>query len=254
MERTRRLFTTLNRYAKPLNKREAIALDEDDVVAIVTRKLVEEHPFFRDRVNTTRSKSLPKSDMHNITSIIALYDALNEYLRDRSPKAWSTFQRGRPPEEELEDWYVRSDHLWEQLSKSMVVLASYGASDDNTPASLYRNDEGGHLLFRPIGFAMIIRTIKRLEEEGYSTQEAAERVGQISMELQNDPWSGLLWDPQNKRMITAPENQRVAAKLLLYGAGGNLGAVRTSVDDLREELAGLLNEMPNEIDVVCYVG
>jgi DNA sulfur modification protein DndB len=30
MERSRRLFTTLNRYAKPVSKMDIIALDEDD--------------------------------------------------------------------------------------------------------------------------------------------------------------------------------------------------------------------------------
>ena len=44
--RTRRLFTSLNRYAKPVSQLAKIALDEDDVVAIVTRKLIEEHPLF----------------------------------------------------------------------------------------------------------------------------------------------------------------------------------------------------------------
>lgn len=34
MQRSRRLFSTLNRYAKPVSMRDIIALDEDDVVAI----------------------------------------------------------------------------------------------------------------------------------------------------------------------------------------------------------------------------
>ena len=42
------VFTTLNRYAKPVKKSEIISLDEDDTIAIVTRKLVDEHPLFRD--------------------------------------------------------------------------------------------------------------------------------------------------------------------------------------------------------------
>ena len=49
MERTRRLFTTLNRYAKPVKKSEIIALDEDDIIAIITRQLVEEYPLFREK-------------------------------------------------------------------------------------------------------------------------------------------------------------------------------------------------------------
>lgn len=36
MERSRRIFSTLNRYAKPVRLGDIIALDEDDAVAIVT--------------------------------------------------------------------------------------------------------------------------------------------------------------------------------------------------------------------------
>ena len=49
MERTRRLFTTLNRYAKPVRKSEIIALDEDDIIAIITRELVEKYPLFCEK-------------------------------------------------------------------------------------------------------------------------------------------------------------------------------------------------------------
>lgn len=39
MQRSRRLFSTLNRYAKPVSMRDIIALDEDDVVAIASQRL-----------------------------------------------------------------------------------------------------------------------------------------------------------------------------------------------------------------------
>lgn len=51
MQRSRRLFSTLNRYAKPVSMRDIIALDEDDVVAIASRDLIDTHPLFaRDRL------------------------------------------------------------------------------------------------------------------------------------------------------------------------------------------------------------
>lgn len=253
MTRTRRLFTTLNRYAKALNKREAIALDEDDIVAIITRRLVEEHPFFSNRVNTLRSKSLPKSDKENITSIIALYDALNEYLRDRSNRSWGIFKRNRPPEDALENWYLRTMQLWDQLSSNLGVLATYGASTDTAPAAPFRHENGGHLLFRPIGFTMIINTIKLLENEGLSVQESTERIVQVPMELQNAPWSGLLWDSQNKRMISSAENKKAAAKLMLFGAGGDLGKLNSTKEALKEELAGLMNMPIQKIKLNQFV-
>ena len=50
--RTRRLFTTLNKYAKPVKKSEIIALDEDDADAIVTRRLVDEYSGLSPSVKT----------------------------------------------------------------------------------------------------------------------------------------------------------------------------------------------------------
>src|SRR6266481_854050 len=68
-ERTRRLFTTLNRYAKPVNKMQIIALDEDDVVAITTRELVEKLPLFRNKISVKKTKSLSVSDRISLTTI-----------------------------------------------------------------------------------------------------------------------------------------------------------------------------------------
>ena len=51
MQRARRLFSTLNRYAKPVSMRDIIALDEDDIIAISSRELIDNHILFsNDRI------------------------------------------------------------------------------------------------------------------------------------------------------------------------------------------------------------
>lgn len=45
--RTRRLFTTLNKTAVAVRKKDIIALDEDDVMAITARRMVERDPWFK---------------------------------------------------------------------------------------------------------------------------------------------------------------------------------------------------------------
>lgn len=47
MNRCRRLFSSLNRHAKPANRDTNIIMDEDDLLAIVTRRLITEHEFFQ---------------------------------------------------------------------------------------------------------------------------------------------------------------------------------------------------------------
>ena len=54
LRRTRGLFTTLNKTARPVDKGEIIALDEADVMAITARDLVENDPrFSEDRIHVT---------------------------------------------------------------------------------------------------------------------------------------------------------------------------------------------------------
>lgn len=57
LERTRRVFTTLNKTARPVTKGQTIALDENDAMAIVSRQLVEEHSYFSDRRVAIKAKN-----------------------------------------------------------------------------------------------------------------------------------------------------------------------------------------------------
>ncbi len=82
LRRTRKLFTTVNKHAKAVKKSEIIALDESDVVAIVTRHLVENHPYFSDgQVDILRKQpNLAPGDVKHFTTIINLYDTLDVLL------------------------------------------------------------------------------------------------------------------------------------------------------------------------------
>ena len=43
----RRLFSSLNRYARATDESTNIIMDEDDGIAILTRRLIAEHEFFQ---------------------------------------------------------------------------------------------------------------------------------------------------------------------------------------------------------------
>ena len=78
MKRSRRLFTTLNKYAAQVSKGETIALDEDDTMAITVRKLVtENYMFMEDRILNNATDNVPKSNQTCLTTIGNLYDLLD---------------------------------------------------------------------------------------------------------------------------------------------------------------------------------
>jgi DNA sulfur modification protein DndB len=77
LERTRRLFTTLNKTAVPVRKGDIIALDEDDAMAIIVRRLVETNASFRDpKIAVIASQNIPVSNRACLTTISSLYDTL----------------------------------------------------------------------------------------------------------------------------------------------------------------------------------
>lgn len=252
LKRTRRLFTSLNRHAKAVSKMEIIALDEDDTIAIITRELIERHPlFFEYKISLSKGKNISQNDTTSFTNILALYDVLDTFLKP--PRGWREFKRIRPDDSVISTYYHRASDLWDGLIDKFSPLKQI--RDSNSPGEVtpkYRNANGGHLLFRPVGLLLVVTTIRQLIDANLELDEAIERVSKVPMLLNNDPWSGLLWDSINHRMITTTENQKVGSKMLFYSVGGDLSDLQTNISELREELAGLLNKDIHEVQLPSY--
>ncbi len=253
LERTRRLFTTLNRYAKPVDKRDVIALDEDDIIAIITRKIVEEHPLFHEKTSVKQVKSIPPTDSHCLTTIVALYDALDIYLRNKK-QGWDKFKKSRPSDTEIAEFFNKASSMWDIMIKYFPPLKKLKDSDPTkNVAGKYRNTGGGHLLFRPVGLLVIMKVVRHLIDSGISLDKAVQRTSRAPMNIANEPWIGLLWDATNLRMITRSENQKVGVKLLFNAIGGDLSRLRTDEKKLIKEFAGLLNKDPKSVTLPRYI-
>ena len=130
-ERTRRLFTTLNRYAKPVSKTDVIALDEDDSVAIATRLLVEDHPLFSDKTSIGQGNNIIPSDQRSFTTIGTLYDSLDRYLQEGARATWNRFKRFRPSEEKLEALRRKGSLFWDVYCEMFPELTEFVKSEPN---------------------------------------------------------------------------------------------------------------------------
>ena len=254
MERTRRLFTTLNRYAKPVSKSEIVALDEDDILAITTRELVEKHPLFQEKISLARTKAVAVKDNRSFTTIITLYDVL-EILFRKKGRGWNEFKRHRPADGDISNFYVKSAQFWDTMVERFPPLSKVLTSQPGeNVAGRYRHREGGHLLFRPVGLLTIAHVVRQATDSGLTQKEAIKRISEISMELTDEPWVGLLWDKTNQRMISGPPPQKVGKHLLFYNIGGDLGQINTNKEKLRQEYAGLINRTPSEVNLARSYG
>jgi DNA sulfur modification protein DndB len=263
-ERTRRLFTTLNRYAKPVSTMEIIALDEDDIVAIITRLFLEDYPLFADeRIAVVKGKAIPASNNSCLTTVVTLYQVLDIILLGGKTslsiisggktgrsigKLWRDYKARRPEDHEIDTFYKEALTFWDRLVNAFPPLQEVR---DKSPgvAGKYRNRDGGHLLFRPVGLLAYAKAVQAAMGAGMGMPDAVKRTSKIPIILADFPWVGLLWDNLGKKMITAKDNQEVASQLIYFMIGGNLSYLKTNESALRKDFAAALNKPEDEVSL-----
>ena len=208
LERTRRLFSTLNRYATPVSKGEIVALDEDDAFAITTRRLVEEYsPLSGEFVHFGKTMPIPSSDKKSITSILALYD-LVEILNlprtgNRAAQRKGLTSR-RPSSDKLTNIYRDYTAFWDVLQKYVPEIKRVSASSpDDKLAGKYRTADGGHVLFRPAGQKAFVRAVRVMIDRHIEMEKAVRLLGKTQLQLEKAPWPNVLWNPHSKKMMVS---------------------------------------------------
>jgi len=245
MQRSRRLFSTLNRYAKPVSKSDIIALDEDDSVAIATRELMMTLPLFEDnRIINAKQKAIPHTNKDAFTNIISLYECnielLKLFLRKQgksdSAADLNDYFRFRRSESELNQYRELVFAFWNSFSRKIGVIAEFlSRTIGENPVGDLRHIGGGHLLFRPAGQRPFISAaIGLYQTNGESWDLAFESLNQINLEITELPWKNVLWDEGTGKMRSLNKSETQLVKVLIsYLAGQEL----VSGDEKRKMLA-----------------
>ncbi len=224
-QRTRRLFTTLNRYAKPVSLDDSIALDEDDSVAITTRYLLEEYDLFTgQRVIYAKGKNIPLNNKEALTSIITLYQANIELFNvfferkfNKKPtrKRITKYLKFRPSEEEIEEFKFFCIEYWGAFKSNLSFISEYLNLTLNASAPFRNNESGGNLIFRPIGLLPFVKaslTIYKREEKTFA--QIIKQFNKINFNIDSKPWHYVVWNPIEKKMLM--NSSSLTHLLLIY--------------------------------------
>lgn len=220
LQRTRRLFTTLNKTAVPVRKRDIIALDEDDVMAITARRLVETNPAFRDpKIAVIASQNIPVSNHTCLTTISSLYDTLKVlFLHEVKQRSDRTLRFNRPSDARLEEFYTIATTYFSALGRAFKPVGSLFTADDPTSITeIHRGPHGGHLLFRPIGLDIITKTAVELAQtHEIEVPAAVMRLKKLPTGLAEAPYLKVIWDPFRQKVA---RDKALAHDLVRYMAG-----------------------------------
>jgi len=221
-ERTRRLFSTLNRYAKPVNKKEIIALSEDDNCAILTRRLVEKYKKFDGKILINGNKSINPNNTDSFTNIIQLYDIVVLLLcKIRITSVCLTngfdkkeFTNTRVKEKELDIHYRKLTSIFNKTSETFKELNDMLVNN----ILVDRNDKKTSLIFRPIGQEIFYKTLKAGMFHN-NTKGVYDYFSSAKFNLESKVWKEVFWDSEAGTMITTSERQKYAYHLIMEKIG-----------------------------------
>lgn len=235
-QRTRRLFTTLNKTAIPVHKRDIIALDEDDVMAITARRLVETNPAFKTpKIAVISSQNIPPANRVCLTTIASLYDILRLlFMFQTGKRSDRSLRFNRPSDELLEQYYDHATSYFEVIGdvfKPVGELFRSNAPEEVT--AKHRGPEGGHLLFRPVGLEIFTRVAIEVSTSARTpVEESVRRLRTLPTDLTEKPYRGVLWDALRKKLIS--KGKALTIDLVRYMVGLEIGDV--------DNLAKMYNE------------
>ena len=237
----RRLFSSLNRYAKPTDQDTNIIMDEDDIFAILTRRLISTHSFFKSagrhlesiRIQT-KGKALRKGTSY-FTSLQQLY-LLNEKLlttQIRVNTGWGlgpeservdnlrNFLRFRPPEEYIDQLYEELQMYWDAIIVTISDMSTVVPSEGrNHQADGSSGETPDNALFWPIGQEVMIRIARALLDRQASPEvlslekaiDALKPLAKVDWGLHTVPWRGLLlvYASDSKKWSMRSEDRKIA--------------------------------------------
>ncbi len=259
LERYRRLFGNLNRYARPTGMVTNIIMDEDDVFAILTRRLVTDHKLFKAtkvgdndvfRVKTTKGENLRDKDSF-FTSLVTLYKINMDLLLSRARKngegGWpelgkraelKRFVRFRPNDEIIGELYAELVGIWDKLQRVFPELTC-------DPPSMRKHDSEGEnsALFRPIGQKIMARLARRILNIGMNGHDV-DMLGKLNWQMHDVPWRNLLlvYDVHRARWKMRSESRKDAIDMVTDLLWFQMGfvPVEGGAETLRRSWEGLV--------------
>ncbi len=152
-------------------------MDEDDAIAIVTRRLVTEHKFFRSGSNQFESSRVKMSPGANVqpgsshwTSLEMLYKLNGQFLMTpvRRNRGWGAsnerlteFIRFRPEEDVIDALAEELFRSWDSLVTALPVLGEDPSSMRDHGADIAEGTED-HVLFWPIVQELLVELARDL--------------------------------------------------------------------------------------------
>ena len=220
-EKARKIFTRVNRYAKPTTTGQNIVTDDDDVIAVLTREVAND--LIGGRLVKFKSNTLRPKDPE-FTTLAIVYN-VNEKIVTKT-----FFSKGRPDRMQLPDeatqrlYRKKITDVWKTVLDGIEVFAD--AIDDREESG----DDGRRriretsLLGRPVAQECLVCAFVRLTgpPTNMSADDACRKLNDLpwgmSVEHLEQVWQRVLWTGGTDGKVVT-KNRTLATDVIAFWAG-----------------------------------
>ncbi|MDB5124832.1 MAG: hypothetical protein JWP94_2961 [Mucilaginibacter sp.] len=206
-KRSRKLFSDINKNAKQVGLVDRIKIDEEDINAIVSRRIFAEYPHFKDTklIALSETTNLEKNDTVHFANLATL-DSVCKRLKKLYKK-----QRGLPDwdEENIKQFYSIVAGFYDFMIKIIPEYHQFFVSKKLSLADARK--ENKYYLFRPIGLKMLANLYAFYYQDlGF----LEENLPKLNFIMPNSPLNNVIWT--FGKMTAGTVNQSLAYNLVLY--------------------------------------
>lgn len=250
LEKVRRIFNKLNRYARPTGRSDNIITSEDDGYAIVTRMLMRKGQPLGVRVKEKKGKGEETEDYIvnwrsntisdrslQFTTVSAVYEAVKvvlEHYGITEDEFGEKRSVTRPSDEDIDQAYEYAHEWWDAVLSGVDAFREAFA-DPSKLKELRAKGEPNSLLFKPAAHIILFKALVLAVQRGVNLQEAVRRLNKIDWNIDSPQWKDILIQA-NQRISARKEHYEVTAELVAYQISAD--RMKTEdIDHVRESVA-----------------
>ena len=218
LEKARKIFNKVNKYAKPTSKADNLITDDSDYIAVITREVIVGDMIPRRLVKTGSSNTIP-ANAPEFTTLATLYEInlrIEDVYTGKKPDLTKT---PRPEDKSLAIQNLKA--FWQdfiQIQAYSNSLADSSEAGDQRRIDIRKNS----LACRPIVQRVLAETILELqigdgEKNKLSVQEAVSRINKVDWNPDNPLWQGVLLF--GEKIIAGASPLKFAVRVVAYLLG-----------------------------------
>ena len=244
IHKIRKIFNKVNKYARQTGRGQNIITADDDVFAIIARKLFAEgHVLAKigknDLVNWSSNTLSQRSKQ--LTTVSALYTIAETLSKDRG---WTS--KVMPESElEIEEVYEENEAFWEALLNGMDTYKKYiELTREDKPISELREE---NLLMKPVTHMTLAHVAFMAKVKEVDWTDIVVKLNQIDWSMDNNLWFNILVIPaKKKKVITGKESIRAAGMVLSYIVMGDLMTAE-EIEEVKDIIFNSTNGEKNDL-------